>query len=329
MPTTRNRRFTVAGFSRFLRWFGIVAAIAPVLEITAAAGTLFSTRFEAAEGYDETFVLVGQQGWQADGTGGSGLVSDFFPNEGQQAFIGFAPPTDDSASLTIFRPINADPVAAGTPIVQFSVFMSIFDSTNNRYDCFRWSVYNTDVTRLFTLDFDNETRVISYALQNSSNFVSTGHLFVKEELHRLLVIMNFSNNTWSASLDGSVLVNSKPITTGNARRTLGDIDAVWILRNRTRPGNNYMVFDNYAITAQAEAAFLESGRLEPGGVLPNRQFALSFRDGESQSYVIDVSSNLFNWVPLRTNQAPNGMFDFIDAGAAAEARRFYRTRLLP
>ena len=45
--------------------------------------------------------------------------------------------------------------------------MMIVDSTNAQSDDFRWAVYNSEVQRLVTLDFDNETRNINYALDDN------------------------------------------------------------------------------------------------------------------------------------------------------------------
>jgi cellulose 1,4-beta-cellobiosidase len=55
------------------------------------------------------------------------------------------------------------------------------------------------------------------------------------------------------------------------------------------------------------------------------QFSLSFQAVSGQNYVIETSTNLADWVPVLTNTAASGMFNFIDTNATAP-RLFYRAR---
>src|SRR5580765_6609135 len=64
--------------------------------LTTAQTLVFSTGFEVSEGYDEGFTLVGQNGWVSSGSGGNGILTNFFEGEGQQGFIGFTSPTNSS-----------------------------------------------------------------------------------------------------------------------------------------------------------------------------------------------------------------------------------------
>jgi len=79
--------------------------------------------------------------------------------------------------LVVWQPINLVTIPAQTPIVKFYVQMEIVDSTNGLYDCFRWSAFNTNVDRLFTLDFDNFDLSINYRLDGTNTFVFTGQTF--------------------------------------------------------------------------------------------------------------------------------------------------------
>ena len=77
--------------------------------------------------------------------------------------------------------------------------MQIADSTNGQCDDFRWSVYNTNGARLFTLDFDNS----SFRSRTDSTiapFVPTGLKFDNEGFYDLAISMNFGGNLWSATL---------------------------------------------------------------------------------------------------------------------------------
>jgi len=160
------------------------------------------------------------------------------------------PPDQGDGQLTVWRPINFSPIAANLPVVQFSVLMSIVDSSNTNYDDFYWSVYNAQGDRLFTLDFDNYYHGIYYALDGTNNWVWTGRTFANDDSNTLVITMDFIQNSWSATFDGVLLATNKPITTTGAPLNLGDVDARWRVFDPAYPGDNYMVFDNYQITAE-------------------------------------------------------------------------------
>lgn len=294
---------------------------------------IYSTGFEAPE-FDVQEILFGQDGWVGTDVNGNGLVEDFFPGQGQQAYVGFFPLTGTNDILNVWRPLDFNPLAAGRPLVKFSVSMAIFDSTTNRYDSFRWSIYNTNNggTRLFTLDFDNVTTNINYILDDDE-FVSTGFVFEKSfsaddaRIYDLLVTMNFAGNLWSATLNDVVVVDNKPITTGGSALNLGDIDAVWFYTQPGAPGDNYMVFDDYHVTAEPLPA--EPFRLDSLGLLQNNSFSLRLTGEPGRNYAIESSGDLAAWNPIRTNTATDGTFDFVDTTAPESARRYYRARLVP
>ena len=68
---------------------------------SAASTTIFSTGFERSEGYDDQYVLIGQNGWLSFGSGGNGLVTNFFEGFGQQAFIGLTGPTNAGETFSV------------------------------------------------------------------------------------------------------------------------------------------------------------------------------------------------------------------------------------
>ena len=64
----------------------------------------------------------------------------------------------------------------------------------------------------------------------------------------------------------------------------------------------------------------------------NGHFQFRLNGGAERNYRIDVTTNLANpagWVPLRTNTAFGGTFDFIDSYSGPGASRFYRAVLVP
>lgn len=303
----------------------------PGPSFAGAQTNIFNTRFEAAEGYNVAYTLVGQNGWLGEGTGGNGLVEDFFPGEGQQAYLGYWPPLRSNESQTIvWRPLNFDPLTAGLPVVEFSVLMSIEDSsaTNGQYDNFQWQFYNRQTNRLFMLDFDNYYQDISYRLDGTNAWVTTAVRFTNGVPERLVVTMDFAANRWSASYGGRLIATNQPITTTNAPRSLGEIDLAWVYYDPDRPGDNYILFDNYRVVAHAPGLpprLLLLERSQRGHVWLRLQGQPNVR------YVIEASPSLpaRTWQPLRTNATADGIFDFIDATAPDAPARYYRARAIP
>lgn len=285
--------------------------------------TVYSTGFEVAEGYDAEFQLVGQNSWIGFGSGGNGIITNFFEGYGQQAYIGFAPPAPKDEVFNVWRPIGLAPIHPSQPIVKFKVLMQIMDSTNGQYDDFRWSVYNTNGARLFTLDFDNSSLLISYGLDDDTGFVPTGVAFDNEGYYDLELTMNFARNLWSASLNDTIVVNSKPLTTTNAVLNFGDVDAVWSIRKAAAPGNNFMIFDNFTITTEGAPSI--APKLVPLGIAANGQFQFRVFGEQGLNYVIEASPNLAQWDAIKVINAPTGgVFDFQDPDSARLGYRFYR-----
>ena len=293
----------------------------------AVTTNIFSTQFEPSEGYSIDLDLVGQNGWQGEGSGGNGILTNFFEDRGQQAYLGYFPPNTNDDQLVVWRPINFTPLAANLPVVEFSVLMSIVDSSNTNYDNFRWSVYNTAGHRLFTLDFDNYELSIKYLLDGSTNFVDTGWGFDPDEVYTLLVRMNFASNLWNAALGGELIVTNKPITTTGAAPTLGDVDAVWLVFDPDAPGDNYLLFDDYRIAAEVPAP--PRPRMNLIERTPAGHVFLRLEGASGVRFAIDATTNFSTWTPLRTNVISDGFFDYLDTSAAGLARRYYRARWVP
>jgi len=310
----------------------MAGGLALVLSLFASAAvgadptTVYATAFETDEGYNVANEISGQNGWISEGSGGNGILSERFPGGGSQAYVGFHPPlTQGEQSFSLWRPVNYDAVADGKPIVAFSVAMEIADSTNENRDDFRWSVYNSSGHRLFTLSFNNATTQICYALDDDAGFQPTPYVFENETVYALEIVMDFSANRWSANMGNAVLVENQPITTSNADLDLGDIDAVWYYIDANAPGDNFMVFDDYRITAQP-----------PPDPTPAIQILSRQNDGSAllrlvgladRTYSIEASEDLVSWTPLKAASSADGVIDHLDNASAGMPLRFYRARL--
>ncbi len=297
-------------------WMGTASCVAETV--------LYSTGFESVEGYNPKLELAGQQGWVSYGanSGGNGFTTNFFGS--QAAYVGRTPLKPPGEFLNVWRPINYMPAQGESSPVRFTVQMAIADSSNTNWDDFYWSVYNTQGDRLFTIDFDNYGLRVYYVLGGTNSFVPTQLSFSNGIPYTLAIDMDFSSNRWDASLSGQMLATNQPITTTNAPLNLGDVDAVWAIYNVNTPGNNYMAFDNYQISTA------------PTQGPPPRLSLLAYAQGSPASlrvsglpgadYAIEASTNLVDWLPIRTNIVSGGYFDFIDTSASQFSRRFYRAR---
>jgi hypothetical protein len=286
---------------------------------------IYSTSFEPEEGYDPAYTLIGQGGWKGYGFGGNGLVTNYLAGLGQQAYIGFNPPEQPNSFFNLYQPVNLSPIPPALPLIKFSVLMQIVDSQSARgpWDDFRWSVYNTNGHRLFSLDFDNASFLVSYVLDDNAGFISTDRTFDNQGYYQLEVSMDFPKNLWSATLNDEVIVNAKPITTTGASLNLGDIDAVWYMPNPNAPGDNYMLFDNYTVTADATPSI--PPRLEPLGISSNQSYRARIYGEPALSYRVESSTDLHHWSPVLTNRASaNGILDFQDPVVGGKRLRFYR-----
>jgi hypothetical protein len=311
---TALKRRTLWQFLPLVPAFFILGLHTPRL----VAATVYSTGFGASEGYNTNLDLVGQKGWRVVGSGGNGLLTGAFPGQGQQAYVGFDPPSANDDYLFVYQPINK-----ALPEVQFSVTMSVIDSTTTDRDDFHWSVYNQEGDLLFGLDFDNDDLGVYYYLDGTNNRVWSGLVFTNGVAYPLSMKLDFTRNLWSATFNGMPVTNNQPITTTGLPLNLGDIDAGWVVFDLSAPGDNYMVFDNYQITASVPAP-----RLGLPGFM-NGAPVLRLSGSPNLAFAIDASTNLTSWTPLKTNITVGGYFDYVDDGALGLPRRFYRGRWVP
>ena len=288
---------------------------------------VYSTGFEYEEGYtaaDDGVMLRNQMGWNGEGSGGNGLVTNFFEGYGQQAFVGFTGPAFKDEFLNIWRPVVAKPPRVDRQVLKFSVLMQIEDSTNGNYDDFRWSAYNTAGSRLFSLSFNNYRAEVEYALDDGVGVRPTGFVFQNGVPYQLDVWMNFARNTWMAMMNGVVVVPAQPLTTINARMDLSDVDAVWALRAKGFPGDNFMLFDEYVITIEDTPSIPPI--LELLGFGAAGDFQLLVHGERSGKYALDVTSDLWEWFPLGTNTLSDGEWLFKDQSAPDYSYSIYRVR---
>lgn len=299
------------------------------LAAPASERVLFETGFEQFEGYDPEFDLSGQNGWIGLGSGGNGVLAGPIPGfQGQVAYIGFNPPSGTNDLLNLFRPVALVPVGNSLPLITFKVSFQVFDSTTNApfFDDFRWSAYNTREERLFTIDFDNDAQQINYALDDGKGFKPTGWGFTAGEPYDLTVTLNFARNLWTADINGAVIVNAQPISTRGSKLDLNEIDAVWAIRTPGKAGDNFMVFDDYRLTALPIDEIPPT--LEFVGQLTTGATIIRVLGEPGVLYSLERTADFTSWIAVATGRAtaPDGFVEIHDTTALRGEYRFYRAR---
>ncbi len=201
---------------------------------------LYATDFEVFPAGNDR--LAGFDGWQS--THLTGGLSGTFPGFGtsRTGFLGFNP--TQTASVFVWRPINYDPVAAGTPWIYFVMDLEVRDSTNANWDRFEIRLFNQAVQSLGAVVFDNQN--LRVYREDGVNGFEVG-TFANGVRYRLIVIMSFEHNVWAASLNGTTLFSGPAINTQGRALNLGDIDLGWRIRTPGASGDNFLIFDNYQI----------------------------------------------------------------------------------
>lgn len=190
---------------------------------------------------------AGTDGWIGSEGDVQGIVDD---NGNQMGFLGFNAPANTNGIGYVFRPFNYDPVGQGTPVVDFSMDISIVDSANGQYDDFYVDIYNAENLLLGSIGFDNESLEI-FRYDRVSLF-NTGVSFSNDTFYSVQFTIDFASNIWSANL-GPISLFQGATFNGNGRNlNLGDITFWWGLRDQNAPGDNYMLVDNIAITGVPE-----------------------------------------------------------------------------
>jgi len=214
-----------------------------------AGDFLYSTDFESF--YDGADALVGVDGWLGlDPSGGVQGTTAAFTGMGRGAYLGYNPPNPLGfvESVTVYRPVNFQPVAQGRPIVTFATTMAVMDSDNGHYDYFAFSFFNRSGQLLAGIILDNQDLSISWDDRSGTVF-DTGWTFPNNASIWLVVTIDFGANTWSATLGNTNIFSNRRFHAGGRVLDLGDISLQWFLRDPVQPGNNYLLFDNYGISA--------------------------------------------------------------------------------
>jgi hypothetical protein len=301
----------------------LLAGFLALTALPVRAITLYSTEFEEfATGYDK---WAGANGWlgTSTGVGAHGIDQDILPGLGKTAFIGFNRPKQTFVS--VFRPILYNPVTNGMPVVEFETLMGINDSTNGFRDSFFFTFYNSSGYLLGSVRFDNTDVSFGIWRLDGTNQYDTGVEFIRSELHLLYTSINFSNNTWSADLDGIPLFTGVQFNATGQARDLGYIAAEWQLTSASTNeyGNNWMLVADWYVSADAPVVI---DGVSPGS---NGFPVLKWAATKGFKYAVEYADEMKLW----TSGLPNSVFSNIAAPTTLTftestnaSRRAYRIR---
>lgn len=291
----------------------------------ATGELLYATDFSEFDSGEDT--LAGIEGWAGDlpGFGLHGIVDSVIPGAGRSAYLGLNHSSQDF--VAVWRPLNLDPVGRGTPRIEFSVTIGIVDSTNRAYDNFFVTFLNQADELLASINFDNAKLLVF--LDDATTVSNTEFEFVPDTYYNLVVSIDFAANTWSASMDGDSLFESRRFHGGDRALNLGAVAAEWLITDLADPGNNWMVFDDWSVAAPDGPAVL-SPRIERIYFESDGALVLEWTGQVGVRYQVHFSDDLLTW---RTD-LPNSTFEettpetgirFRDETAAStEGQRFYR-----
>ena len=247
--------------------------------------------------------VVDVDGWLGD-PDAHGIVEPF-AGRGRAMYVGFDP-TYAFATAFFWRPLTYEPLSRGTPVVRFNSEIRIQDSTNLNYDDFGFQFYNIDGGFLASIVFDNSNNKIYLDDDSSTTLTDTGKTFFNSEFGHFVIEVNYSNNTWTAFLNGLQLFVPRPFHLGGKSLDLGDITLYWGIQDSGNPGDNALFVDNFSVTALrgTPATFTSAGAI----AIPS--------SGGANPYpsTIDVSglSGQFSGLSVRLDGATHTFSDDLD-----------------
>lgn len=197
--------------------------------------------------------------------------------------------------------------------------VSASDTANARLMNTFWKTHNdsSPSTNILYTTFSNVPNGVYsayiYLLQNNSG--ATGYIFaggVTNYFKEFTAFTSASNFVTAIDTNGSVnpFVNYLKLT----GLSTGGSNSLTLMTVWTSGTDGIGVCGMQLVPAVTLAATMTNG-----------QFQLQFPAPDGQSYVVETSSNLLNWIPIATNFAANGWFFFVNSNMTGP-QKFYRVR---
>jgi hypothetical protein len=215
------------------------------LNITKLAATrLAGDSFEAEDGVSAGDTVVKAGGWQGVGVdeGGAMVVTE---NDGGQAVL--LGGSDAPEAAQIWHPaLTEGAVTTGDVTTAFSAKM-VGDAGSD--DFFAWTLYEPGGAPLAALRFAAASGALQ-AVNAAGESVTLATVLARDCEHRFELTLHLDEATWSASIDGVVVLARFPLGwAGEGRSAFGDASASWEPGQAGKPAG--MVFDDFEITLSA------------------------------------------------------------------------------
>lgn len=287
---------------------------------------LLYVNFDSSQGYQSSQNIQGQNRWETIGGQNARIVSNQFPALGNQLRVGGY--GFDGAELYNSAYKIAPYFPQGNSQARFKCKLSI-KSNGDPIDNFGFSFYGTEGEFLFAIDFDAFFEKIQY-FNDDFTPKDLNRTYSLELIHDLEIVFNFSNNTWSAVLDGRSIASSAKIANNPAsEETIGlyYIEPYYSIHDQNAPGSNYMLVDElrleqFAVDTPSPPSELEVSAFSSSTML--LQWLDAFL---AESYHIERrATGSGNWEEIETITVDGWPYFYVDTGLSPTTHYDYRVR---
>lgn len=299
------------------------------------AATLYSTNFEEfTAGLNR---WSGTGGWASNDTltGAQAIDQDLIPGGGlgKTASLGFRRPAN--MLTTVAKTINHNAAATGLSRIQISTLVGIEDSTNGRWDDFFLTIYNAAGNRLASIRFDNQPPLafgsqFGIWREDGVSQFDTQVDFFHGELYELLITIDVTANTWTASIGSTPLFVNAPFTATAHARDFGILAFEWKISGLSTFawGDNFLLVADLSVRSvpNGDSPFTSSLSRNAGG-----EHVVSWQADAGNDYQVLYSPDLVQWFDdLPASSFPGFTSTvqktYTDTTSPAPGKRFYRVR---
>jgi hypothetical protein len=306
----------------------------------AAAGTVFQTDFEAAEGYVAGTSLLGQAGWHglspiSAEAAGVAVDPQNQPALGQFGYIGgYRIPVlgTNATELTetkqiVTRNIAYTPGTDGGNVVMISMDLVPFYDSPDSFDQFGVAIVNSYQQPLCTVALSTlGSQLVVIDQLDEAGASAPGVSYVSGNRYELRFELDFGNNTWSAWFGGQVAATKRRLSTAGMAADIGSIAFTWgrytIFPDSS--ANHYLIFDKLRVSAEPPPSLDASISLTsvPGSL----DIDLSIATSPDSAIILQYSPTLDDsWEDLESFTVPaNGVVTYRHAGVRSLPSGFYR-----
>ena len=283
--------------------------------VHAAQVQIYFTDFEDAPSGDDQ--LVGYDDWNGSPTnrGCHGIDSEAVPGLGKSAFIGYNSPGNSRTSAVVLRPIPHDPVATGRPIIRLVAAIGLNDSDDDSpfggdpdRDSFFIAFFNSGGQGLASLNYNNTEDAFGLWRNDGIDTFDTEEEFIRNEVQILVAEIDFLSNTWSVDLGGFQIFRDQPFTAKNGvDMDLGGIAITWQRSQGSNWGNNWMLFDEWAVYADTSKLAIPKDNFHINSITRSGagNITLEWKSQPGFLYQVEYSDDMINW----KSDLPNSLIE--------------------